>query len=165
MAALLVGLGATVLGVLLHAAFMRRMSVNLVFFSVPGFLLVALAIAGLAYGWALSAPGVWDMFLAFALTMSLGLCYALVLFGVVHDSPTLALANAIDDYGPAGMPKAAMSDVTARYPFVSSRLEALVTGGQVWFDGTDVVARPGASFLIRLGTAYRALRGGDDPAG
>lgn len=166
MVALLVGLLATILGTLVHIVLLRRLSGRLLFVSVPALLLAALVIVGFVYRIAFGTPDLMDLFLAFTLSMSLGLCYVLLLVGVVYDSPTLALANAISDCGQEGMPKADLADVARRHPFVATRLAALVTSGQIALEGDDVVAtQRAASALTRLGEAYRRLRGADTPAG
>lgn len=166
MVALGIGLAATILGIAVHIALLRRLSGPLLFLSVPALLLVALAVAAFACRWAFATPGLMELFLAFTLAMSLGLSYVLLLVGVVYDSPTLALTNAISDCGPEGMPATAMPDVARRHPFVRTRLAGLVSSGQIAFEGEDVVAtQPAASGLIRLGEAYRRWRGADAPAG
>ncbi|MFX8577860.1 hypothetical protein ABTM02_20580, partial [Acinetobacter baumannii] len=57
-----------------------------------------------------------DAFVALVLAMSFGLCYALLLNGVIHDSPTLALVNAIQSHEPEGMPIDAFAAFVARHP-------------------------------------------------
>jgi hypothetical protein len=166
MVALIVGLFATALGTLAHIVLLRRLSGSLLFTSVPVLLLITLAFVGLGYNAGVSTLGMMDAFLALTLSMSLGLCYVLLLVGVIYDSPTLALTNAISDYGPAGMPTTDMAKVAQRHPFVASRLAALVTSGQIAVEGNDFIARQRTtSVLIRLGKIYRHLRGADSPAG
>jgi hypothetical protein len=166
MVALFIGLVATIIGILVHLLLLGRWSGRWLFVSVPGLLLVALVIAAFACRTVVGAPGLMDMFLAFTLTMSLGLSYVLLLVGVIYDSPTLALTNAIADCGPEGMPASSLPDVAKRHPFVRTRLAALITSGQIKFEGDDVVAcQPASSGLIRLGEAYRRWRGADAPAG
>jgi len=166
MLALFVGLVATFIGIAVHAMLLRRLSGPLLFLSVPVLLVVALVVSIFICRAAIGAPGFMDTFLGFMLSMSLGLSYVLLLVGVVYDSPTLALTGAIIDHGPNGMPVEVMPEVARRYPFLRTRLSALVAGGQVSLEGSDVVARqPAASGLVRLGAVYRRWRGVDTLAG
>jgi hypothetical protein len=166
MVALVIGLVATIIGILVHVLLLRRWSGRWLFVSVPALLVVALAIAAFGCRAVIGVPGLMDVFLALTLTMSLGLSYVLLLVGVIYDSPTLALTNAIADCGPEGMPASALPDVAKRHPFVRTRLAALITSGQIKFQGDDVVAcQPAASGLIRVGEAYRRWRGANAPAG
>ncbi|MBI1206606.1 MAG: hypothetical protein GC191_04870 [Azospirillum sp.] len=159
MNALLLGLGATILGVFVHAVALRRFSHRWRLPALP--VAQVLAFAGLALlvplpGGALTLE---DGLVALILTLSLGLAYAFLLIGVLYDSPTLALVNAIEGHGAAGMPVSALEAFAASHPFVRSRLDALIAAAEfklvddeVWLTGRSV-------HLVRLGEAYRRLRG------
>jgi hypothetical protein len=101
-----------------------------------------------------------EVVIAFLLSMSLGLCYALTLFGVLHDSPTLALVNTIISFGPGGMPKTAFTDFVHHHPFISSRLAALEVAKRITVEADNfVLPRSDLTPLIWLGESYRRLRG------
>ena len=166
MVALTTGLAATVLGILVHVIVLRRLSGPVLFVLVPILLFIAYVIVMVVYGAAFGSLSLLDAFMALTLSMSFGLCYVLLLVGVVYDSPTLALALAISDYGPQGMPTTEMAKVAQAHPFVESRLAGLISSGQITVEGEDFVARQAmTSGMIRLGEIYRRLCGAKAPSG
>lgn len=161
---LILGVAATALGVIVHIALLRALPLRLRLPLLPFFLLVATAALGLALPLPGGEPSVEDWAVALILALSLGLGYALLLNGILYDSPTLALVNEIEAYGPDGMPLAAFDSFVARHPFVRSRLRALVAAGELGEKDGQLEIAGNAVHLLRLGDAYRRLRG-DAPAG
>jgi len=160
MAGLLIGLAGTILGVVCHAVVLRRLPVRFALISVPAFLLAALAAATVVYWNEIGSVHADEIIAAFILSMSVGLCYALTLFGVLYDSPTLALVNAIVGFGATGMPKAAFFDFVRDHPFMSSRLAALEATNRTMVEADDfVLPRSNLTPLLWLGESYRRLRG------
>tara|TARA_B100000530_G_C15887209_1_gene459925 strand:+ start:885 stop:1310 length:426 start_codon:yes stop_codon:yes gene_type:complete len=71
------------------------------------------------------APSYETIFLSLILSLSLTAAYLFLFIGIVHDSPTLSIINAISNSGEKGFPKKGMSLFVAANPFVTSRLLAL----------------------------------------
>ena len=160
MTGLVLGVVAPILGCAVHLCLLRRLSTAWRLAVLPVALLVALA--GLALFASLAGDPVDAETLAVALclTLSLGFAYALVLVGVVYDSPTLSIINEIESYGPAGMPIAAFENFPATHPFVQSRLDALIAVGELAIDEHHLVLTGKSVVLLRIGEVYRRLRGG-----
>lgn len=59
------------------------------------------------------------------------LVYVFILVGVVHDSPTLAIVKTLMATEPDGLSEGGLKEFIASHPFVSSRIDALVTTGDV----------------------------------
>lgn len=158
MSGLSVGLWAALPAALLHAALLRLWPRRLRFLALP--LLVGVALAILA-------PRATTEAWVVGAVIALGIAAAqmLLLIGVVYDSPTLAIANAILRAGPGGMGEAGFADLARRMPFVTSRLDALIAGGTLRVDGSALVMTAQAPLALRLGAAYRRLRGGQAEAG
>jgi hypothetical protein len=155
---LLLSLPALLLAILLHVLSLRRLGAR---WRLPSLVALLLLCLGLL-AWLGPHDGpltLEEAFVALVLAMSFGLCYALLLNGVIHDSPTLALVNAIQSHEPDGMPIDAFDAFVARHPFVKSRLGALIDAGQLTVDGDDLVLAGRSSRLVQLGDAYRRLRG------
>ena len=155
---LFLGVAASVLAILLHVLSLRRLGAR---WRLPALAALLLLCLGLL-AWLGPHDGTLtleDVFVALVLAMSLGLCYALLLNGVIHDSPTLALVNAIQSHEPDGMPIDAFDAFVARHPFVRSRLDALIDAEQLAVDGDSLVLTGQSSRLVHLGDAYRRLRG------
>jgi hypothetical protein len=163
-AALTIGLAAAILGISAHAIILRFLSTRLAFPSVPLLCFVALAASAWAYNGFMGAVSLAAVALAFALCMSFELCYALILVGVVHDSPTLALANAILDRGAQGLPLSDLPGFIQRHPFVSSRVSALLQSGPLTVQGDHFASTQTTSFFLELGERFRRLRGSGPPA-
>lgn len=160
MNALVFGLGAAILGTAVHLVALRHLAPKWRLPALP--LLLLIVLGGLAQ-FAPPSEGslsLEDGAVALVLTLSLGFAYALVLNGVLYDSPTLALVNAIEACGPDGMPLAAFDDFVARHPFVQSRLRALITVGELTVEQGELRLTGNAVHLLRVGDAYRRLRGG-----
>jgi hypothetical protein len=158
MSGLAVGLWAALPAALLHAALLRVWPARLRFLSLPVLVFLALAILApraTTEAWLVGA----------AIAIGIAAAQMLLLVGVVYDSPTLAIANAILDAGPGGMDDAAFTALASRMPFVTSRLDALIAGGTLRIDGTALVMTAQAPAVLRLGAAYRRLRGGQAEAG
>jgi hypothetical protein len=161
MTALAVGLLAAVPAVLLHAALLRFWPARLRFLALPALVLGMLALLA-AFGPATMAEA-W--LVGSVLALSLAVAQMLLLVGVVYDSPTLAIANAILARGAAGLDEAGVAQLPARMPFVTSRLSALVAGGTLRAEGDALVMTAQAPAALRLGALYRRLRGGQAEAG
>jgi hypothetical protein len=158
MSALAVGLWAALPAALLHAALLRLWPARARFLALPVLVLVALALLAphaTTQAWITGA----------AIAAGIAAAQMLLLVGVVYDSPTLAIANAIMDAGPAGLDDATFSALASRMPFVTSRLDALIAGGTLRIDGGLLVMTAQAPAALRLGAAYRRLRGGQAEAG
>lgn len=159
MNALLVGIAATILGVALHGVFLRHLPPKWRLPTLPVFLLMTLAV--LAAGVSLSAYQLRpiDGFVALVLVLSLGFAYALLLNGVLHDSPTLALVDAIEAHGPNGMPVEEFDTCVAKHPFFANRLAALIAVRELHLQDGQLRLSGKAVHLLRLGDTYRRLRG------
>ena len=157
MTAIALALISVVLAITCHAAAVRHLPPRLVMPSLAA-VVAAMSIAtvliaattGLA-----TTPADWIV--AVVLALSLGFDYALILVGVIHDSPTLAIVNAIADRGSNGFPVPELDAFGLRHPFVSRRIEALKQDGVLVPDGEGLVVRGGVGLLFRLGSAYGAL--------
>src|SRR5690349_9178215 len=128
---LLLGLASAALGTSIHMILLRFVPNRLRLVILPPWLLTVCLLLGLTMArgfWTMDAA---DWAVAVVLVLSLGLAYALLLNGVVHDSPTLALVNEIESHGAAGMPSTAFESFVARHPFVQSRLEPLIAGREL----------------------------------
>ena len=97
-----------------------------------------------------------EWLLAALLAGSLGLSYLFLYVGIAYDSPTLALVNAIADFGDEGMPVAELDVFIAHHPFVTTRLAALSRSGMLALDGDRWLLRDRVGPLLRLGEAYQA---------
>jgi hypothetical protein len=161
MTALAVGLLAAVPAVLLHAALLRFWLARLRFLALPVLVLGLLALLA-AFGPATTAES-W--LVGTVLALSLAVAQMLLLVGVVYDSPTLAIANAIMARGDSGLDAAGVAELPARMPFVTSRLSALVAGGTLRAEGEALVMTAQAPAALRLGALYRRLRRGQAEAG
>jgi hypothetical protein len=159
MNALILGVGSAALGMIVHTALLRMLPRRLRLALLPVFLLIALVFLGLAIPLPGSSIGVEGWAVGLVLSLSLGLAYALLLNGVLYDSPTLALVNEIEAHGPDGMPLAAFESFVARHPFVRSRLQALVAARELSLKDGQLEFAGNAVHLLRLGDAYRKLRG------
>lgn len=83
--------------------------------------------------------------------------YCLILIGVVHDSPTLAIVKALMAAGPKGLSNQELDTFVKAHPFVGARLEALQTTG-------DVIVREGvisltarSRWIVRIISIYTRL--------
>lgn len=159
MTGLVFGVGAALLGTVIHILLLRRLPTKWRLFALPPILLLALVAL------ALFAPRPGDNFdlegvvVALVLTLSLGFGYALVMAGVVYDSPTLSIVNEIESHGAAGMPTAEFPDFVSTHPFVSSRVDALISVGEFATENDDLLLTGKTVMLLRLGDAYQRLRG------
>lgn len=161
MTALAVALLAAVPAVLLHAALLRYWPARLRFLALPALVLGMLALLA-GFGPATSTEA-W--LVGAILALSLAVAQMLLLVGVVYDSPTLAIANAILARDATGLDQAGVAALPARMPFVTSRLSALVAGGTLRAEGDSLVMTAQAPAALRLGALYRRLRRGQAEAG
>ena len=160
MNALVLGVAAALLGMATHAVLLRHLRPAWRLAALPLLLLIALGVLlGLAPPVEPPYTAV-DGLVALILAMSFGFAYALVMNGVLYDSPTLALVNAIEAYGPAGMPLADFAGFVARHPFVESRLNTLIAVGEIAAVDGELHLNGKVVRLLALGDAYRRLRGG-----
>lgn len=160
MNALLLTLGATIAGCAAHAILLRSLMPRRHLLMLPMLLLGALFISALLMPLPEAPFRLEDGAVALVLTFSLGFAYALLIVGVVNDSPTLALVNMIESYGIAGMPLSEFDTFVGRHPFLRSRLDALIAAGELSVrDGCLELAGKGV-YLLSIGDAYRRLRGG-----
>lgn len=97
------------------------------------------------------------LFIAFVLTLSLCVSYVLFLFGIIYDSPTLALVNAIADCGEEGMKEADLDLFVACHPFVESRLSALINSGLLVEENGLLKYRGKIDFLLHFSDFYRRI--------
>lgn len=160
MNALVAGLSASILGIALHALLLRALKPSQRLIALPVLLVVALALVFACLPASAPPYSIVDGLVAFILAMSLGFAFALVLNGVLHDSPTLALINTIEAHGPAGMPVDEFDDFVHRHPFVQSRLDALIAAGEIEDQDGRLRIKGRVVKLLALGDAYRRLRGG-----
>jgi hypothetical protein len=157
MTAAILGLLPPIFGALVHAVVFRWLPERVRLLSLPIFDIAALVAAGLAViagGRAVTAE---EWLVGLVLTLSLGFAYALLFLGVLHDSPTLALVNAIEDGGLNGMPVDGVSVFAERHPFVRSRLVALIASGILVDRGGLVIYRGRVDLLLHLSDLYRRL--------
>jgi hypothetical protein len=160
MNALAISIGATAVGISAHAFLLRLRPTRGHLLHLPPLLLSALAVGILFAPLPEGTPVVEDIAVALILTLSLGFSYALVIVGVVHDSPTLALVNAIENFGEAGMPLTAFDQFVVEHPFLRSRLDSLVAAGELSVENGSLRLTGKAVHLLTVGDAYRRLRGG-----
>jgi hypothetical protein len=158
MNALILGLGAAIFGTGAHALTLRHLAPRWRLSALPVVLLISFV--GLLFVAPLhEAPLTFeDCAVALILALSLGAAYAFTLVGVLYDSPTLALINAIESHKPAGMPTTGFDAFVAKHPFLQSRLDALIAAGELGVDGRDFLLTGKAAHLLRLGDGYRSLR-------
>lgn len=160
MNALVTGVGAALLGIVAYAMVLRYLKPAWRLAALPVLLLVALALV-LAFVPPWETPySVADGLAALILAFSFGFAFALVMNGVLYDSPTLALVNTIEAYGSAGMPASEFDRFVTRHPFVQSRLNALIAVGEIAVVGDELRLNGKVVRLLSLGDAYRRLRGG-----
>ena len=160
-----IGLGATIVGILAHAVVLRHLPKRWRLLALPLLLLTAYA-AFVLLAVTPGDSGRWvEAFVALTLTLSLGFAYALMLIGVLYDSPTLALVKRIESYGTAGMPVGAFEQFVADHPFVQSRLDALMAAGEIRLEGGEMRLTGKATHLLRIADMYRTLRGGTSQSG
>ena len=123
---LILGVAATVLGVIVHVALLRA-AAPLASPLLPVFLLIAAVLLGLAVrcravpgveDWAVTHPGAQP-----------GSWLRAAAERILYDSPT-PLVNEIEAHGTDGMPVAAFESFVAS-SFVRSRLQALVAAGEL----------------------------------
>ena len=160
MNALVAGTAAALLGMVAHAALLKHLRPAWRLPSLPLLLLIAWGCL-LAFVPPIEASNsAVDGMVALILAFSIGFAYALVMNGVLYDSPTLALVNAIEASGPAGMPMADFDSFVARHPFVESRLNALIAVGEISVTADELRLSGKVVRLLSLGDTYRRLRGG-----
>lgn len=159
------GLLSPLLAVLMHALTLSWLPERVRFLAIPLFDVVALMAVGIILIGLGFRPTGGEWVLAVVLTLSLSLAYALLLIGVVADSPTLALINAIADYGASGMPLTKLDEFTRAHPFLERRTEALLRSGLLRREGGVLFLRGNVGLGLRLGEAYRHLCRRDAIAG
>lgn len=156
MIGLLIGIAAAAAACLCHLIVLRMLPPSRRNAVLVGLLLVALLVAASVLNWSITAE---DAIIAVVLCLSLAFAYLLLLNGIIHDSPTLTVVNAILRHEPGGMPVAQIASLIVASPFLLSRLDALLASGWVKdVDGKLELSRV-ASASIRLGDALRSLRG------
>ncbi len=160
MNALMAGMGAALLGIAVHALALRPLKPSWRLPALPVLLLMALAFVIAVVPAPQSPYSIADGFVAFTLAFSFGFAYALVLNGVIYDSPTLALVNTIESCGAAGMAVSDFDRFVAGHPFVQSRLDALIAVGEIAVVGDVLKLNGKVVRLLSMGDAYRRLRGG-----
>jgi len=154
MIALTLGLSVPSVAVLVHVVLCRWLPRGVRMLALPVLCLVSfivLSLGALAAGLSLTPD---DWFLAIVLSSSLIFAYMLLFIGVVHDSPTLAIVNAIDASGPKGMSLELWDGFVIRHPFVRSRLDALVAAGVVKREGQVLSCRGEVGPLVHLSDIY-----------
>lgn len=151
------GLLSPLLAVLIHALTFTWLPERVRFLAIPFFDAVALAAVGMALSSLGFTPTGSEWLLAGVLTLSLSFAYALILIGIVADSPTLALVNTIADYGAGGMPLSMLDEFVRAHPFLESRTVALLRSGVLRREGGLLVLRGKVGMGLRLGEAYRRL--------
>ena len=157
MSAVAMALISVVTAVVGHAALLRLLATRFVLLTLVCFVVatpLVLGVISLAGG-GLIAPLDWAI--AALLAVSLGLPYVQLFVGIANDTPTLALINAVADFGDRGMPVEEIATFVAQHPFVSSRLEAMVQSGVLTLEGENWVLRDRVGPVLRLCEAYRAL--------
>ena len=159
MNALVLALSATIVGLAAHAIVLRTTFSRRHLLILPALLLLALSAAMLLLPLPEHSLHWEDAFIALILTLSFGFAYALIMVGVVYDSPTLALVNSIESYGPAGMPLTEFDEFVRRHPFLRSRLDALIAAGELGVINGGFELTGKATRLLIIGDAYRRLRG------
>ena len=120
---ILIGLG-------LHIWMMRRTHGKRIY--LMAFLLLNGALVLTAFTFSLvTAITTEAILLAGLFTESFVLVYCFILVGVVHDSPTLAIVKVLMANEPEGLTEEGLNRFINAHPFVSSRLDALRTTGDV----------------------------------
>jgi len=91
---------------------------------------------------------------------SLTLSYLFFYVGIKHDSPSLAILRELQMRGPSGIEADDVEAFARRRPFVTARLEELISDGFVRRDAQGVLYATGkVTAVVRLNEAYRALTG------
>ncbi len=162
MNALVLGLAALVLGIAIHAVLLRFLRQRWRLTALPAALLAAFCVLTLTLHFPDAVFTVEDAAVALILTLSAGFAYALLLVGVIFDSPTLALVNAVETCEPLGMPVTSFASFAASHPFFHSRLSTLIAAGELGVEGDELLLTGKAVYLLRLGQIYRRLRSGSD---
>ena len=152
-----VALASVLLAVVGHASLLRLLPKRLVLSSLACFVIAAPVAVGLLLLWWGAPLSLANWLLAALLAGSLGLSYLLLFVGITYDSPTLALVNAIADFGAAGMPIAELDAFIARHPFVTTRLEALGRSDMLVLECDRWILRDRVGPLLQLGEVYRRL--------
>src|SRR6266851_7403664 len=153
MNALVTGVSAALLGISAHALALRCLKPAWRLAALPVLLLVALGLV-LAFVPPPEPPySLADGLVALILAFSFGFAFALVMNGVLYDSPTLALVNTIQTYGPAGMPVSEFDRFVTGHPFVQSRLNALIAVGEIAVVGDELRLNGQVVRLLSLGDA------------
>jgi len=145
--------------VMIHGTALRALPAGWVYRSVPAVLTGNLIVAFFLTWFAGVGVSLETGFQIVIVCFSLGLCYAFTLVGILYDSPTLALVNAIESYGQKGMPIEALEGVARARPFVSSRLKALIEAGEIAERDGILFLCGKASRLLIIGDIYRKIRG------
>ncbi|WP_169543637.1 hypothetical protein [Sneathiella aquimaris] len=121
------------------------------FICLNGCLCLLLGI-GFLGGMTLSAAGVFIMAL---FTESFFVVYALILIGVVNDSPTLAIVKALMKAGPMGLSKADFDTFIVAHPFFRSRVDALQATGDVVKKNEQLALTPRSRFIVAVISLYQ----------
>ncbi|MFT6556989.1 hypothetical protein [Sneathiella sp.] len=121
------------------------------FICLNGCLCLVLGI-GFLGGMTLSAAGVLVMAL---FTESFFAVYALILIGVVNDSPTLAIVKALMKAGPTGLSKADFDAFIVAHPFFRSRVDALQATGDVMLKNEQLALTPRSKFIVAVISVYQ----------
>jgi hypothetical protein len=162
---LLFGLTTSALAAAIHAGYIRFMAPRAYFFCL--FLIEALVITGVTVLFLITALPLsfTGWLVGVVLSLSLAFAYLLCFVGVAHDSPTLALVNAILDFGAEGMPVEKIPAFIVRHPFVAARLKAVHEAGFIKSAGGRVVLGPKTAGLLQLALYYKRLAGGGRASG
>ncbi len=148
---LLIGLG-------LHIWMMRRTHGKHIY--LMAFLLLNSALVLTTFLFNMAAPiPAEGILLAVIFTESFVVVHCFVLVGVVHDSPTLAIVKALMANEPEGLTEEGLNRFIKAHPFVTSRLDALRTTGDVSErDGRLFLTARSKFILALIGTYARIIR-------
>lgn len=152
----LFGLLSATLAAVVHGGIVRWLPKSLQLLSIPAFGLGAAILLCTLAG---DEIGIENQLLIVVAGASLGVAYMFAFVGVLYDSPTLAIANAILDHGPEGMPEDAFDEFISRNPATASRISSLLATGLLTRDTNDRLLLGSISPFMRLTAAYRRLCG------
>lgn len=97
---------------------------------------------------------------------SLTLAYLFFYVGIKHDSPSLSILRELQTRGPSGLAIGEVEVFARKRPFVSARLEQLISDGFVRRDAQGILHATGkVTLIVRLNEAYRALTKQDSRSG
>lgn len=111
----------------------------------------------LLHSFLLEDASVVDLSFAFLFMNSYIAVHCLVLVGVLNDSPTLAIVKTLMKKEPDGLSENELNDFIRSHPFVSSRLMALNTTGDLKKEGARYYLTPRSKVILFIIEIYQNI--------